>query len=147
MASNLECISHGTSRHQYRELRKMTRKQWTEMDDRVVKVSRALAMDAVQKVGNGHPGTAMALAPVAYTIFQRFLRHDPSDPQWLGRDRFVLSPGHSSLTLYTQLFRIIPYLQLIDSRAPRVRTYSWRRDHNRSTWFWCCQRCWNGNGR
>jgi transketolase len=61
-------------------------------------------MDAVQKVGNGHPGTAMALAPVAYTLFQRHLIHDPSDPQWLGRDRFILSCGHSSMTLYTQLF-------------------------------------------
>ena len=60
-------------------------------------------MDAVQKVGNGHPGTAMSLAPVAYTLFQRFLRHDPSDPNWIGRDRFILSCGHSSLTLYIQL--------------------------------------------
>ena len=77
---------------------------WTELDDRAVKYARALAMDAVQKVGNGHPGTAMSLAPVAYNLFQRHLRHDPSDPQWLGRDRFVLSCGHSSMTLYTQLF-------------------------------------------
>jgi transketolase len=81
----------------------MTRNQWSELDDRAVTISRALAMDAVQKVGNGHPGTAMALAPVAYTLFQRFLRHDPADPNWLGRDRFVLSCGHSSLTLYIQL--------------------------------------------
>ncbi len=81
-----------------------TLKGWTELDDRAVAVARALAMDAVQKVGNGHPGTAMSLAPVAYNLFQRHLRHDPSDPQWLGRDRFVLSCGHSSLTLYTQLF-------------------------------------------
>jgi transketolase len=77
---------------------------WTELDDRAVAYARALAMDAVQKVGNGHPGTAMSLAPVAYNLFQRHLRHDPSDPQWLGRDRFILSCGHSSLTLYTQLF-------------------------------------------
>ena len=77
---------------------------WTELDDRAVAIARALAMDAVQKVGNGHPGTAMSLAPVAYNLFQRHLRHDPSDPQWLGRDRFILSCGHSSLTLYTQLF-------------------------------------------
>jgi len=77
---------------------------WTELDDRAVKYARALAMDAVQKVGNGHPGTAMALAPVAYNLFQRHLVHDPSDPHWLGRDRFILSCGHSSLTLYTQLF-------------------------------------------
>ncbi len=78
--------------------------QWTDLDEQAVTYARALAMDAVQKVGNGHPGTAMALAPVAYSLFQRFLRHDPSDPQWLGRDRFILSCGHSSLTLYTQLF-------------------------------------------
>ena len=77
---------------------------WSEMDDRVVVHARALAADAVQKVGNGHPGTAMSLAPVAYTLFQRHLIHDPSDPQWVGRDRFILSCGHSSLTLYTQLF-------------------------------------------
>ncbi len=77
---------------------------WTELDDRAVAYARALAMDAVQKVGNGHPGTAMALAPVAYNLFQRHLIHDPADPQWLGRDRFILSCGHSSMTLYTQLF-------------------------------------------
>jgi transketolase len=77
---------------------------WTTLDDQAVAYSRALAADAVQKVGNGHPGTAMSLAPVAYTLFQRHLVHDPSDPQWLGRDRFILSCGHSSLTLYIQLF-------------------------------------------
>jgi transketolase len=77
---------------------------WSELDDRAVAYARALAMDAVQKVGNGHPGTAMSLAPVAYNLFQRHLIHDPSDPTWLGRDRFILSCGHSSLTLYTQLF-------------------------------------------
>ena len=77
---------------------------WTELDDRAVAYARALAMDAVQKVGNGHPGTAMALAPVAYNLFQRHLVHDPANPHWLGRDRFILSCGHSSLTLYTQLF-------------------------------------------
>jgi transketolase len=77
---------------------------WSELDDRAIAYARALAMDAVQKVGNGHPGTAMALAPVAYALFQRHLVHDPHDPKWLGRDRFVLSCGHSSLTLYTQLF-------------------------------------------
>jgi len=78
--------------------------QWSANDDLAVAHARALAMDAVQKVGNGHPGTAMSLAPVAYNLFQRHLVHDPSDPQWLGRDRFVLSCGHSSLTLYIQLF-------------------------------------------
>jgi len=77
---------------------------WGPLDDRAIAYARALAMDAVQKVGNGHPGTAMALAPVAYTLFQRHLIHDPSDPQWVGRDRFILSCGHSSMTLYTQLF-------------------------------------------
>ncbi len=78
--------------------------QWSANDDVAVAHARALAMDAVQKVGNGHPGTAMSLAPVAYNLFQRHLVHDPADPQWLGRDRFVLSCGHSSLTLYIQLF-------------------------------------------
>ncbi len=77
---------------------------WQEADDQAVAISRALAMDAVQKVGNGHPGTAMSLAPVAYTLFQRILKHDPSNPQWINRDRFILSCGHSSLTLYIQLF-------------------------------------------
>jgi len=77
---------------------------WSELDDRAVAYARALAADAVQNVGNGHPGTAMSLAPVAYLLFQHHLVHDPSDPSWLGRDRFILSCGHSSLTLYTQLF-------------------------------------------
>ncbi|MEY3972820.1 MAG: hypothetical protein RJA71_132 [Actinomycetota bacterium] len=77
---------------------------WSELDDKAIAIARALAMDAVQKVGNGHPGTAMSLAPVAYNLFQRHLVHDPADPKWLGRDRFILSCGHSSLTLYTQLF-------------------------------------------
>ncbi|WP_037599749.1 transketolase [Streptacidiphilus rugosus] len=78
--------------------------EWTELDQRAVDTVRVLAADAVQKVGNGHPGTAMSLAPAAYLIYQRFLRHDPSDAQWVGRDRFVLSPGHTSLTLYIQLY-------------------------------------------
>jgi transketolase len=78
--------------------------QWSELDDRAVDTVRLLAMDAVEKTGNGHPGTAMSLAPVAYTLYQRVLRHDPSDPGWLGRDRFVLSAGHSSLTQYIQLY-------------------------------------------
>ena len=77
---------------------------WTALDDQAVAYARALAADAVQKVGNGHPGTAMSLAPVAYNLFQRHLVHDPSDAQWLGRDRFILSCGHSSLTLYIQLY-------------------------------------------
>ena len=78
--------------------------QWQELDDKAVAVARALAMDAAQKVGNGHPGTAMSLAPVAYTLFQRIMRHDPANPNWLARDRFILSCGHSSLTLYIQLY-------------------------------------------
>ena len=77
---------------------------WNAKDDLVVAHARALAMDAVQKVGNGHPGTAMSLAPVAYLLFQKHLMHDPNDSQWIGRDRFILSCGHSSMTLYTQLF-------------------------------------------
>ena len=77
---------------------------WTATDERAVDLVRVLAMDAVQKAGSGHPGTAMSLAPAAYLLFQRLLRHDPADPNWPGRDRFVLSCGHSSLTLYIQLY-------------------------------------------
>ncbi|MET9615925.1 transketolase [Kitasatospora indigofera] len=94
--------------------------EWTELDERTVDTARVLAMDAVQKVGNGHPGTAMSLAPAAYLIFQRFLRHDPTDPSWVGRDRFVLSPGHTSLTLYTQLYLSGYGLELDDLKAFRV---------------------------
>lgn len=93
---------------------------WSSLDDQAVIVSRALAMDSVQKVGNGHPGTAMALAPVAYTLFQRIMKHDPSDPNWLGRDRFVLSAGHSSLTLYVQLFLSGYGLELSDLQSFRT---------------------------
>ena len=78
--------------------------EWTDEDRKAVDICRALAMDSVEKAGSGHPGTAMSLAPVAYLLFQRLLRHDPSDPTWVGRDRFVLSAGHSSITLYTQLY-------------------------------------------
>ncbi|MGO1321165.1 MAG: transketolase [Galactobacter sp.] len=77
---------------------------WTDQDARAVDTARVLAADAVEKVGNGHPGTAMSLAPAAYLLYQRHLRHDPTDPDWAGRDRFILSAGHSSLTLYLQLF-------------------------------------------
>jgi transketolase len=94
--------------------------EWTELDQRTVDTARVLAMDAVQKVGNGHPGTAMSLAPAAYLIFQRFLRHDPTDPAWVGRDRFVLSPGHTSLTLYTQLYLSGYGLSLDDLKRFRV---------------------------
>ena len=78
--------------------------KWQSLDDKAVAISRAFAMDAAQKVGNGHPGTAMLLAPVAYTLFQRILKHDPANPNWIARDRFILSCGHSSLTLYIQLY-------------------------------------------
>jgi transketolase len=77
---------------------------WTATDERAVDLIRVLAMDSVQKAGSGHPGTAMSLAPAAYLLFQKLLRHDPADPNWPGRDRFVLSCGHSSLTLYIQLY-------------------------------------------
>ncbi|OJF15364.1 transketolase [Couchioplanes caeruleus] len=77
---------------------------WSDLDRRAVDTVRVLAMDAVEKSGNGHPGTAMSLAPAAYLLFNRVMRHDPTDPLWAGRDRFVLSCGHSSLTLYIQLY-------------------------------------------
>ncbi|MEV6738258.1 transketolase [Streptomyces sp. NPDC051104] len=94
--------------------------EWTELDRRAVNTARVLAADAVQKVGNGHPGTAMSLAPAAYTIFHKVMRHDPADPEWTGRDRFVLSPGHTSLTLYTQLFLAGYELELDDLKAFRT---------------------------
>jgi transketolase len=93
---------------------------WNDLDRRAVDTVRVLAADAVQKVGNGHPGTAMSLAPLAYTLFQRTMRHDPSDPDWIGRDRFVLSAGHSSLTLYIQLFLSGYGLELDDLKALRT---------------------------
>ncbi len=97
-----------------------TLENWSDIDDRAVAYARALAMDAVQNAGHGHPGTAMSLAPVAYNLFQRHLVHDPADPKWLGRDRFVLSCGHSSLTLYTQLFFSGYGLELEDLKAFRT---------------------------
>ena len=78
--------------------------EWNEIDDLAVKTAKVLAADAVEKVGNGHPGTAISLAPAAYLLFQKVMKHDPSDDRWAGRDRFILSVGHSSLTLYNQLF-------------------------------------------
>jgi transketolase len=93
---------------------------WTSEDDRAVDTARVLAADAVQKVGNGHPGTAMSLAPAAYLLFQRFLAHDPADPTWIGRDRFVLSCGHSSLTLYIQLFLSGYGVELTDLQSFRT---------------------------
>ncbi|MFJ3896593.1 transketolase [Streptomyces sp. NPDC090083] len=94
--------------------------EWTELDQRAVDTARVLAADAVQKVGNGHPGTAMSLAPAAYTLFQKVMRHDPADADWVGRDRFVLSAGHSSLTLYTQLYLAGFGLELADLEAFRT---------------------------
>lgn len=93
---------------------------WTELDEKAVDTARVLAMDAVQKVGNGHPGTAMSLAPAAYLLFQKVMRHDPADPEWVARDRFVLSCGHSSITLYTQLFLGGFGLELEDLQALRT---------------------------
>jgi len=93
---------------------------WTDLDRRAVDTIRVLAAEAVQNVGNGHPGTAMSLAPAAYALFQRVMRHDPADPNWLGRDRFVLSAGHSSLTLYLQLFLSGYGLELSDLKALRT---------------------------
>ena len=98
----------------YREL------TWSEVDDRAVDTVRVLAMDAVQKVGNGHPGTAMSLAPAAYLLFQKLMRHNPADPHWPGRDRFVLSNGHTSLTLYIQLYLAGYGLELEDLKGLRV---------------------------
>ena len=77
---------------------------WQDIDRLAVDTGRLLAADAVEKVGNGHPGTAMSLAPVAQLLYQRVMRHDPADTEWIGRDRFILSAGHSSLTQYVQLY-------------------------------------------
>ena len=94
--------------------------QWDEIDRRAVDTARILAADAVEKVGNGHPGTAMSLAPAAYLLYQRVMRHDPADPQWPGRDRFILSAGHSSLTQYVQLYLGGFGLELDDLKALRT---------------------------
>ncbi|HEY8371597.1 MAG TPA: transketolase [Pseudonocardiaceae bacterium] len=93
---------------------------WTDLDKRAVDTIRVLAADAVEKVGNGHPGTAMSLAPTAYALFQRVMRHDPTDPEWIGRDRFILSCGHSSLTLYLQLYFSGYGLELEDIKSLRT---------------------------
>jgi transketolase len=94
--------------------------EWTDVDMRAVDTARVLAMDSVQKVGNGHPGTAMSLAPAAYLLFQKIMRHDPANADWTGRDRFVLSAGHSSLTLYTQLYMAGYGLELSDLESFRT---------------------------
>ena len=94
--------------------------EWSDTDARAVDLIRVLAMDAVEQAGSGHPGTAMSLAPAAYLLWQRFLRHDPADAGWIGRDRFVLSCGHSSLTLYIQLYLSGYGLTLDDLKAYRT---------------------------
>ena len=94
--------------------------EWSELDRRAVDTVRVLAADAVDKVGNGHPGTAISLAPLAYLLFQKTMRHDPADPHWLGRDRFILSAGHSSLTQYIQLYLAGYGLELEDIEALRT---------------------------
>nr|WP_228255302.1 transketolase [Ornithinimicrobium avium] len=93
---------------------------WTDADVRAVDTVRVLAADAVQKTGNGHPGTAMSLAPLAYLLYQNVMTHDPSDPHWLGRDRFVLSCGHSSLTQYIQLYLSGYGMEMEDLEALRT---------------------------
>ncbi|HAT1328948.1 TPA: transketolase [Corynebacterium striatum] len=93
---------------------------WTDVDTRAVDTVRVLAADAVQKCGSGHPGTAMSLAPLAYTLYQRVINHDPNDVKWAGRDRFVLSVGHSSLTQYIQLYLGGFGLELDDLKSLRT---------------------------
>ena len=94
--------------------------QWDEIDAKAVNTARVLAADAVEKVGNGHPGTAMSLAPAAYLLYQHVLRHDPADTHWIGRDRFILSVGHSSLTQYVQLYMGGFGLEIEDLEALRT---------------------------
>ena len=93
---------------------------WTDLDTQAVDTARVLAADAVQNCGSGHPGTAMSLAPLAYTLYQRAMVLDPADDQWLGRDRFVLSCGHSSLTQYIQLYFAGYGLEMDDLKALRT---------------------------
>ena len=98
----------------------MSNLEWSKLDQEAVDTARVLAADAVEKVGNGHPGTAISLAPVAHLLFQKVLRHDPANPDWVGRDRFILSVGHSSLTLYNQLYLTGYGLELSDLKALRT---------------------------
>ena len=98
----------------------MSSLQWTDLDSKAVDTARVLAADAVEKVGNGHPGTAISLAPVAYLLFNKVMRHDPKDDRWLGRDRFILSVGHSSLTIYNQLYLHGYGLELDDLKSLRT---------------------------
>ena len=97
----------------------LTPLEWNELDERAVKAIKAMAADAVEKAGNGHPGTAISLAPAAYLLFQKVMRHDPANPHWVGRDRFILSAGHSSLTIYLQLFLAGYGLEVEDIAALR----------------------------
>ena len=131
---------------------------WTDLDSRAVDTVRVLAADAVQKVGNGHPGTAMSLAPAAYLLFQKVMRHNPADTHWPGRDRFVLSCGHSSLTLYLQLYLggfgleldDLKALRTWDSKTPGHPEYghtAGRRDHHRPARPGHRQRRRHGHGR
>ena len=130
---------------------------WSQTDARAVDLIRVLAMDAVQKAGSGHPGTAMSLAPAAYLLYQHVLRHDPADPAWLGRDRFVLSCGHSSLTLYIQLYLSGYGLTLDDlkpsapgephPRPPGALAHPGRGDHHRPARPGPGQRRRHGHGR
>ena len=98
----------------------MAKLEWTDLDRRATDTARVLAADAVEKAGNGHPGTAISIAPLAYTLFNKVMRHDPSDPSWLGRDRFVLSIGHASLAQYCQLYLAGADLELDDLKSLRT---------------------------
>ena len=93
---------------------------WDHIDDRAVKTAKLLAADAVEQAGSGHPGAAISLAPAAYVLYHKQMRFDPSDPRWLGRDRFILSAGHSSLTQYVQLYLAGAGLELDDIKALRT---------------------------
>jgi len=114
---------------------------WTDLDKRAVDTARVLAADAVEKVGNGHPGTAISLAPLAHLLYQKVMNVDPSDENWLGRDRFVLSAGHASLTQYTQLFlagfgldrrhRGASHVGFEDAGSPRGPPHQGHRVHDR----------------
>ena len=121
---------------------------WTELDTRAVDTARILSADAVEKVGNGHPGTPISLAPVAYLLYQKIMKLDPTDDTWLGRDRFVLSIGHASLAQYCQLHLAGADLELDDLKsASRVWPHPVRRVHHRAPWSRHQQRCRHGDGR
>jgi len=118
--SNITAQRQVRSRRSRRVITHVATFEWTHLDDRAVDTARVLAADAVEKVGNGHPGTAMSLAPAAYLLFQKVMRRDPSDNEWIGRDRFILSAGHSSLTQYIQLYFGGYGLELDDLKALRT---------------------------